>query len=83
MEPFDIQMHVSWYHAIDTIYVHILVKFERRLSTQFGRKKENKKFFTGMTKRFFFVKNALFLKSEMDNMHSNLTRIRTYFVTIA
>jgi hypothetical protein len=29
----------SWYHAIDAKHVHILVKFERRLSTQFGRKK--------------------------------------------
>ncbi|SAL95953.1 hypothetical protein [Absidia glauca] len=26
----------SWYHAIDTKYVHILVKFERRLPIQFN-----------------------------------------------
>jgi hypothetical protein len=31
MNPFDNQMHVSWYHVIDTKHVHILVKFERRL----------------------------------------------------
>jgi hypothetical protein len=35
----------SWYHAIDTTYVDILVKFERRLSIQFVRKKEEQNFF--------------------------------------
>jgi hypothetical protein len=43
MSPFDIQMHVSWYHAIDTKHVHILVKFERRLSFSVLR---NESFFT-------------------------------------
>jgi hypothetical protein len=43
MDPFDIQIHVSWYHAIDTKYVHILVKFEHSLPTSVLR---NKTFFT-------------------------------------
>jgi hypothetical protein len=29
--PFDIQMHVSWYHAIDTKHNQVVVKFEGRL----------------------------------------------------
>jgi hypothetical protein len=32
MDPFGVQMHVSWHHAIDKKQVCILVKFERRLS---------------------------------------------------
>jgi hypothetical protein len=43
MNPFDIQMHVYLYHAIDAKHVHILVKFERRLSISVLR---NKAFFT-------------------------------------
>jgi hypothetical protein len=39
MNPFDIQMHVSWYHAIDTKNVHILVQIERRLSISVLRNK--------------------------------------------
>jgi hypothetical protein len=34
----------SWYHAIDTMYVHIRVKFERSLSISLGEKKEAKLF---------------------------------------
>jgi hypothetical protein len=30
---------LSWYHAIDTEYVHILVKFERKLSISVLRNK--------------------------------------------
>jgi hypothetical protein len=47
MDPFDIQVHVSWYHAIDTAHPHILAKFERRLFISVLR---NKSFFT-KTKR--------------------------------
>jgi hypothetical protein len=43
MDPFDTRIHVSWYHALDTEHVHILVKFERRLSISVPR---NKPFFT-------------------------------------
>jgi hypothetical protein len=43
MDPLDIQMHVFWYHAIDTKHVRILAKFERRLSISVLR---NKSFFT-------------------------------------
>jgi hypothetical protein len=43
MDPFDILMHVSWYHAIDTKHVQILAKFEGRLSISVLR---NKSFFT-------------------------------------
>jgi hypothetical protein len=32
MDPFDIQLHVLWYHAIDTKHVPILVKFGPTLS---------------------------------------------------
>jgi hypothetical protein len=50
MNPFDIQMHVSWYHAIDTKHVHILVKFERSLSLNiskfFNFRSNSKKFKT-------------------------------------
>jgi hypothetical protein len=73
----------SWYHEMDTIYVHILVKFERRLSVQFGRKKEKQNVFHKHGPTLYFVKNALFLRTEMDNLHSNLTGIRTYIVSIA
>jgi hypothetical protein len=65
----------SWYHAIDRTYADI-VKFERRLSIQFVRKKEKQFFSKGMTQPFFFfVKNGLFLRTEMDNLRSNLIRI--------
>jgi hypothetical protein len=63
----------SWYHEIDTKHVHILVKFERRLSIQFGRKKRYKTFPEGVAQRFFFVKNDLFLRTEIDNPSSNST----------
>jgi hypothetical protein len=43
MDAFDIQMHVSWYHALDRKHVRILVKFERMLSISVLR---NKSFFT-------------------------------------
>jgi hypothetical protein len=47
-------MHVSWHYAIDTEYVHILVKFERRLSIPVQR---NKAFFT---KKWLHVEGAEF-----------------------
>jgi hypothetical protein len=46
MDPFVNQIHVSWYHAIDTKHVHTLVKFERRLSISVL---SNKSFFTKKT----------------------------------
>jgi hypothetical protein len=72
----------SWYHAIDTKYIHILVKFERRLSLQFGRKKEKQNFFKGMAQPFFSVKNASFLRTEMDNLPSIFTGITVQFISI-
>jgi hypothetical protein len=53
MDPFDIQMHILWCYATDTRHIHILVKFERRLSVQFARKKRNEKFSKGMRQPFF------------------------------
>jgi hypothetical protein len=53
MDPYDIQMHVSWYHAIDEKYVHIFVKFECRLSIQVERKTRNKTFSGGMAQPFY------------------------------
>jgi hypothetical protein len=48
------------------MHVQALVKFERRLSIQFGRKKRNKTFSEGMAQPFFFfVKNDLFLRTEI------------------
>jgi hypothetical protein len=44
MDPFDIQKHIFWYRAIDTNQVHILVKFERRLSISVQRNKSYKLF---------------------------------------
>jgi hypothetical protein len=74
----------SWYHVIDTKYVHILVKFEPRLSIQFGRKKrETKSFSRAWLNTFFLEKNASFLRTEINNLRSNLTRIWTCFVSIA
>jgi hypothetical protein len=58
---------VLMYHAINTKHVHILVKFEHRLSIQFGRKKRHKTFSKGMAQPFF-AKNNLFLKTEIDNL---------------
>jgi hypothetical protein len=37
----------------------------------------------GMAQAFFFVKNALFLRTEMDNLRSNLTEIWTCSVSSA
>jgi hypothetical protein len=73
----------SWYHAIDTKHVYILVKFERRLSVQFERKKKNKTFSKGMAQPAFFVKNDLFLRTEIDNLLSNFTRTWICFVSTA
>jgi hypothetical protein len=49
----------SWYHAIDKKYVHILVKFEDRLSRQFGRKQRNKPFSNGWLKLLFCKKLSM------------------------
>jgi hypothetical protein len=53
----------SWYHAIDIKRVQILVKFERRLSIQFGRKKRYKTFSEGMAQPPFLLRMIYF--SEM------------------
>jgi hypothetical protein len=60
-------------------YVHhfandfILLIFEGRLS---GEKKRHKMFSKGMAHPFFFfVKNDLFLKTEIDNLRANLIKI--------
>jgi hypothetical protein len=76
-------MYVSWYLAIDAKLVQVVVKFERRLSIRFGRKKGHKTFPKGMTPPFVSVKNDLFLRTEIENLRSNLTRIYTCFVSIA
>jgi hypothetical protein len=38
MDPFDIQMYVSRYHALDTKHIRIFVKFEHRSSISVLRK---------------------------------------------
>jgi hypothetical protein len=48
----------SGYSAIDMRHDHILVKFERMLSIQFGRKKEKQNVFQRDGSTHFFVKNA-------------------------
>jgi hypothetical protein len=63
----------SWYRALDTTYVHIFVKFKRRFSIQFVRKKEKQNFLQKDGSTHFFVKNDLFLRTEMDNLRSNFT----------
>jgi hypothetical protein len=69
-----------WYHAIDTNYLHILVKFERRLSVQFVSKKEKRNFFQRDGSTPLFLKNDLFLRTEINNLRSHLTRVWTCFV---
>jgi hypothetical protein len=83
MNPFDIQMPGFWYHAIDTRHIHILVKIEGRLLIRFGRKKRHKTFPKGRAQPFFSVKNDLFLRTEINNLRSNLTRIWMCLVSIA
>jgi hypothetical protein len=58
MDPFDNQMHVSWYHAIDTTYIHIFVKFERMFSISILR---NKAFFAKRSVEPSFAEKDLFL----------------------
>jgi hypothetical protein len=53
------------------------------LSTQFERKKEKQKVFHRHGSKLFLVKNAPFLRTEMDNLRSNFIRIWTYVVSIA
>jgi hypothetical protein len=74
MDPFDIQMHVSRYHAIDTKHVYILVNFEGGLSISALR---NKAFFTKKKRRWANpLENDLFLiflPNCMDSLCSNVT----------
>jgi hypothetical protein len=56
MDPFDIQIHISCYRAIDTRHVRILVKFECRLFISVLR---NKTFFTKKKRWAMPLENVL------------------------
>jgi hypothetical protein len=83
MDPFDIQMHVSRYHAIYTKHVHILVKFERRFFISVLRIKS---FFTkeeGWAIPLEIVLCLFFLPNWMDNLPSKFSIKKVWFLSIA